>query len=162
MTMSVAAIVRHDGVASFRYVTNSIESPGNQRCRRFTARARRAIKEGATSLSCSTTGSTGCSTATTWQSGWMVFSDRPTWAPTIQATPSECKARSPTWIRSRHRTMSHHHVQSRGLRAGIAAAPLITLHDSTGTTAGLAVWPSHERMMSSMKHGDTVNGVTCN
>jgi type IV fimbrial biogenesis protein FimT len=168
MTMSVAAIVAMIGVPSFRYVTNSNRIAGeiNGLVGDLQLARAEAIKEGRNVTVCvSNTAGTGCSTAPTWQSGWMVFSD-PTNVGTYDTGETLLRVQSTftnldTFQASNN--VSAITFNREGYAAGIAIGTLITLHDSTGTTAWTRCLSINmSGMMSSMKHGDTVNGVPCN
>src|SRR5277367_3145724 len=77
VTVAVAAILLSIAVPSFRYVTNSNriagESNGLVGDLQF-ARAE-AIKEGRTVTVCVSTDGANCTGSTSWEGGWIVFSD---------------------------------------------------------------------------------------
>jgi type IV fimbrial biogenesis protein FimT len=64
-------------VPSYKYVTNANRISGevNGLLGDMQYARSEAIKEGQTVTVCSSTNSTSCSGSTTWQSGWIVFSD---------------------------------------------------------------------------------------
>jgi type IV fimbrial biogenesis protein FimT len=172
MTMSVAAIVAMIGVPSFRYVTNSNRIAGeiNGLVGDLQLARAEAIKEGRNVTVCISTTGTGCSTgggtATNWQSGWMVFSDPTNVGTYDPLTETILRVQSTfTNLDTFHASnnVSAITFNREGYAAGIAAGTLITLHDSTGTTAWTRCLSINSSgMMSSMKHGDTVNGAPCN
>jgi type IV fimbrial biogenesis protein FimT len=168
MTMSVAAIVAMIGVPSFRYVTNSNRIAGeiNGLVGDLQLARAEAIKEGRNVTVCVSTSGTGCvANATTWESGWMVFSD-----PNNNGTPDagETILRVQSTFTGLDTFRASNNISAitfnrEGYAAGIATGTLITLHDSTGTTAWTRCLSINlNGMMTSMKHGETVNGVTCN
>ena len=166
VTMAIAAILLSIAVPSFRYVTNSNriagESNGLVGDLQF-ARAE-AIKEGRTVTVCVSTDGNTCANTTTWQSGWIVFSD-----PTnvgvhdagetvfrVQKTFSSTDtyvASNNVWVITFNRD---------GYAVGVPNGTLITLHDSTDTSAWtrcLSVNLSGE--MTTETAGTTANGATC-
>jgi type IV fimbrial biogenesis protein FimT len=77
MTITIAGILLTIGIPSFKYVTNSnrasSEINGLLGDMQF-ARAE-AIREGQTVTICPSTTGASCSGTTSWQTGWLVFSD---------------------------------------------------------------------------------------
>ena len=75
--ITIAAILMALGVPSYKYVTNANRISGevNGLLGDMQYARSEAIKEGQTVTVCSSTNSTSCSGSTTWQSGWIVFSD---------------------------------------------------------------------------------------
>src|SRR5580693_8818391 len=77
ITMAVAAILLSIAVPSFRYVTNSNRIAGelNGLLGDLQFARAEAIKEGRTVTVCVSVDGATCANSTTWQSGWIVFSD---------------------------------------------------------------------------------------
>src|ERR1700722_2757820 len=78
MTIAIAAIVATIGIPSFQYVTNSNRVAGevNGLLGDMQFARGEAIKEGQTVTVCVSTDGALCATGTTtWNSGWLVFSD---------------------------------------------------------------------------------------
>src|SRR5450755_2996973 len=75
--MTVAAILIAVAVPSYRYVTsaNRIAAEVNGLLGDMQYARAEAIKEGQTVTVCVSSNNTSCSAATTWHSGWIVFSD---------------------------------------------------------------------------------------
>jgi type IV fimbrial biogenesis protein FimT len=138
MTVAIGAIVLMLAVPSFRYVTNSnriaAEINGLLGDLQF-ARAE-AIKEGKTVTVCVSTDGLNCTGSTSWEGGWIVFSD-PTNFGVVDANE--------TILRVQKRFSGTDTFDSNGITfvsfnregyaAPIANGTLITLHDSTNTSA---------------------------
>jgi type IV fimbrial biogenesis protein FimT len=79
MTVSIAAILLAIGVPSFKYVTsaNRASSEINGLLGDLQFARGEAIKEGQTVTICASTNGTSCSGSTSWNTGWIVFSDAP-------------------------------------------------------------------------------------
>src|SRR6202012_3902460 len=77
MTMAIAAILMGIAIPSFRYVTNAnrIASELNGLLGDLQLARAEAIKEGRTVTVCQSNDGTSCTNSTTWQNGWIVFSD---------------------------------------------------------------------------------------
>jgi len=166
MTMAIAAILLTIAVPSFRYVTNSNRIAGelNGLLGDLQFARAEAIKEGRTVTVCVSNDGATCANSTTWQSGWIVFSD-PTnlgvvdpgetiWR--VQSTFSS----SDTFVASNN--VSFVTFNRDGYAIGIANGTLITLHDSSANSAWtrcLSIGLSGE--MTSEQSGTTANGATC-
>ncbi|HEY0802129.1 MAG TPA: GspH/FimT family pseudopilin [Steroidobacteraceae bacterium] len=165
MTIAVAAIVTMIAVPSFRYVTNSNRIAGevNGLLGDLQFARSEAIKEGRNVTVCVSTSGAGCTGGTAWKNGWIVFSDQGTVGtfdgggvdtllrvqPTFSGTDSFAASN----------TVSVITFNREGYATGIAAGTLITLHDSTNTTAWTRCLSiTFNGMMSSLKY----DGVTCN
>ena len=79
ITLTIAAIVLTLGVPSFKYVTsaNRASSEINGLLGDLQFARGEAIKEGQTVTICASTNGTSCSGSTSWDTGWIVFSDAP-------------------------------------------------------------------------------------
>jgi type IV fimbrial biogenesis protein FimT len=166
ITMSIAAILLTIAVPSFRHVTNSNRIAGevNGLLGDLQFARAEAIKEGRTVTVCVSTDGQSCANSTTWQSGWIVFSD-PTDVGVVD--PSETILRWQKTFSSSDTFLASNNVAAvtfnrEGYAIGIANGTLLELHDSTDTTAWtrcLSVNLSGE--MTTELYGVTNNGVTC-
>lgn len=139
VTMAVAAILLTVAVPSFKYVTNnnrmSAENNGLLGDLQF-ARAE-AIKEGRTVTVCVSADGATCANSTAWQSGWIVFSD-PTNVGVVDAGETILRVQhtfssSDSYAASNN--VSAITFNRDGYAIGIANGTLITLHDSSNTSA---------------------------
>jgi type IV fimbrial biogenesis protein FimT len=166
ITMSIAAILLTIAVPSFRYVTNSNRIAGevNGLLGDLQFARAEAIKEGRTVTVCVSTDGQSCANSTTWQSGWIVFSD-PTDVGVVD--PGETILRWQKTFSSSDTFLASNNVAAitfnrEGYAIGIANGTLLELHDSTNTTAWtrcLNVNLSGE--ITTELFGVTNNGVTC-
>jgi type IV fimbrial biogenesis protein FimT len=166
ITMSIAAILLTLAVPSFRYVTNSNRIAGevNGLLGDLQFARAEAIKEGRTVTVCVSTDGQNCAGSTTWQSGWIVFSD-PTDVGVVD--PGETILRWQKTFSGSDTFLASNNVAAitfnrEGYAIGIANGTLLELHDLTGTTAWtrcLSVNLSGE--MTTELYGITTNGVTC-
>jgi type IV fimbrial biogenesis protein FimT len=166
VTMAIVAILLSIAVPSFRYVTNSNRIAGEQNGLvgdlQF-ARAE-AIKEGRTVTVCVSTDGNTCANTSTWQSGWIVFSD-PTNVGVHDA--GETVFRFQKTFSSTDTYLASNNVSTitfnrDGYAVGIPNGTLITLHDSTDTSAWtrcLSLNLSGE--ITTELVGATANGATC-
>jgi type IV fimbrial biogenesis protein FimT len=78
ITISIASLLLAFAIPSFSYVTRSNRMSGqiNDLLADMQFARAEAIKEGSDVVVCSSATGTGCSAATTWQTGWIVFSDQ--------------------------------------------------------------------------------------
>jgi type IV fimbrial biogenesis protein FimT len=140
ITMAIAAILAAIAVPSFRYVTNSNRIAGeiNGLLGDLQFARGEAIKEGRTVTVCVSTDGANCAAnSTTWQSGWIVFSD-PTNVGVVD--PGEAILRIQTRFSGTDTFVSSNNVAAitfnrEGYAIGIANGTLITLHDATGNGA---------------------------
>lgn len=77
ITVGIAAILLGIGIPSYQYVTTDNRMAGEVNDLLGTMQYARAeaIKEGNNVVVCASANGTACSNATTWQTGWIVFSD---------------------------------------------------------------------------------------
>src|ERR1700759_4977585 len=77
MTIAVAAILMGIAIPSFRYITNAnrIASELNGLLGDLQFARSEAIKEGRTVTVCQSGDGATCTNSTSWQGGWIVFSD---------------------------------------------------------------------------------------
>jgi type IV fimbrial biogenesis protein FimT len=144
ITMSIAAILLTIAVPSFRYVTNSNRIAGevNGLLGDLQFARAEAIKEGRTVTVCVSVDGATCANSTTWQSGWIVFSD-PTdvgvvdpgetilrWQKTFSSTDTFVASNILSPV-----TLSAITFNREGYAIGIANGTLLELHDATATNA---------------------------
>jgi len=158
MTMAIAIIVLTIGVPSFRYVTNSnrIASELNGLLGDLQFARAEAIKEGTNVTVCASSNGTSCSNSTAWQDGWIVYTNSSNTVWRVQSPFSG----SDTFVSSNN--VSFVTFNRDGYAVGIANGTLITLHDSTDTSAWtrcLSIGLSGA--MTSELAGTTTNGATC-
>ncbi len=158
MTMAIAIILLTIGVPSFRYVTNSNRIAGelNGLLGDLQFARAEAIKEGSNVTVCVSSNGTSCSNSTAWQNGWIVYtnSTNTVWRVQSPFTSSDTFAAS--------NNVSAVTFNRDGYAVGIANGTLITLHDSTDTSAWtrcLSIGLSGA--MTSEQAGTTNNGATC-
>jgi type IV fimbrial biogenesis protein FimT len=166
VTMAVAAILLSIAVPSFRYVTNANRIAGelNGLVGDLQFARAEAIKEGRTVTVCVSTDGNTCDNVSTWQGGWIVFSD-----PTNVGVhdPSETIFRFQKTFSSTDTYVASNNVSAitfnrDGYAVGIPNGTLITLHDASDTSAWtrcLSVNLSGE--MTTILAGITANGATC-
>src|SRR5215470_11999907 len=77
VVITIAAMLIAIGVPSYRYVTNSnrMSAEVNALLGDMQFARSEALREGRTVSICISANGTSCSSAYTWQSGWVVFSD---------------------------------------------------------------------------------------
>src|SRR5579871_5193253 len=77
LTLTILAVLTAGGIASFRFVTNSnrVASEANALLGDMSYARAQAIKEGRTVTICTSANGSTCAGTSTWQSGWIVFSD---------------------------------------------------------------------------------------
>ena len=166
ITMSLAAILLTIAVPSFRYVSNSNRIAGevNGLLGDLQFARAEAIKEGRTVTVCVSNDGQSCANSTSWQGGWIVFSD-PTNVGVVD--PGETILRWQKTFSSSDTFVASNNVSAitfnrEGYAIGIANGSLLELHDSTNTSAWtrcLSVNLSGE--MTTELYGVTNNGVTC-
>jgi len=139
MTIAIAAILTSLAIPSFRYVTNAnrIASELNGLLGDLQLARAEAIKEGRTVTVCQSTDGATCTNSTSWQGGWIVFSD-PTNVGVYDAGETYFRIQKPftgtdTFIASNNVTAITFNRE--GYAVGMANGTLLTLHDSTNTSA---------------------------
>jgi len=168
MTVAVGAILLVIGIPSFRYVTNSnrIAAEINGLLGDMQFARSEAVKEGIPVTVCVSTNSTACDgvNVTTWQNGWIVFSDANGDA-AVNGNDVILRVQKPfastdTFVATN--AVGAVTFNREGYANGIAAGTLIQLHDFTNThswTRCLLV--NQVGMMVSQTYGTTTNGVQC-
>jgi type IV fimbrial biogenesis protein FimT len=167
MTIAIAAIVATIGIPSFRYVTNSNRIAGevNGLLGDLQFARAEAIKEGQNVTVCVSAAGASCDGTSTWQNGWIVYSN-----PTGTASPATVsllriqKTFSGTDTFVAYPANPAITFNREGYAIGIAnAGTLVSLHDSTNTTAWTRCLSiTLNGMTQTARYGQTVNGVTCN
>jgi type IV fimbrial biogenesis protein FimT len=166
MTMAIAAILLSLAIPSFRYVTNSnrIASELNGLLGDLQLARAEAIKEGRTVTVCQSTDGATCTNSTSWQGGWIVFSD-PVNVGVYDPGETYIRKQKPfsgtdAFVASNNVTIITFNRE--GYAVGMANGTLITLHDATNNgawTRCLSINLSGQ--MTSEMQGTTANGVTC-
>ncbi|HME38298.1 MAG TPA: Tfp pilus assembly protein FimT/FimU [Steroidobacteraceae bacterium] len=167
IVMAIVAILVTVGLPSFRYVTNSNRIAGeiNGLLGDMQFARGEAIKEGRPVTVCTSSNGTSCAGVTTWQSGWIVFSDV-NGNGAVDAGEVVLRVQTPfsgsdTFVATN--TVSGVTFNRLGYANGIANGTLVALHDATNTsnwTRCLSI--NLVGNMTSMVYGVTANGVTCN
>lgn len=166
MTIAVAAILMGIAIPSFRYITNAnrIASELNGLLGDLQLARAEAIKEGRTVTVCQSSDGVTCTNSTSWQSGWIVFSD-PTNVGVVDAGETILRKQktfsgTDTFIASNG--VSAITFNREGYAIGMATGSLLTLHDSSSNTAWTRCLSiNFSGQMISEMAGTTNNGVTC-
>ncbi len=167
MTMAIAAILLTIGIPSFRYVTNSNRIAGelNGLLGDLQFARAEAIKEGRTVTVCVSSDGANCANSTTWQSGWIVFSDPANLGGGGAGGETILRVQAPfsgsdTFNASND--VSFVTFNREGYATGMANGTLIELHDSTNTSAWTrCLLINLSGQTTSQQYGVTNNGVTC-
>ncbi|MDB6089138.1 MAG: putative typeIV fimbrial fimT-related pilin [Gammaproteobacteria bacterium] len=139
--MSIVAILMGIGVPSYRYITtsNRLSAEVNGLLGDLQFARSEAIKEGQTVSVCSSTDGTTCANSSTWNSGWIVFSDTGT-VGTVDGNDALLrvqKAFSPLATSGGDSFQASNNVTTvtfnrEGFAVGLPnAGALLTLHDSS-------------------------------
>jgi type IV fimbrial biogenesis protein FimT len=140
MTIAIGSIVMMLAIPSFRYVTNSnrIAAEVNGLLGDMQLARSEAIKTGQTVTVCVSNDGANCTGETTWQKGWIVFSDVngngvfDTGSDTLLRVQRTFSS-SDTFAASNNLTLVTFNRE--GYAGGVANGTLITLQDSTHTSA---------------------------
>jgi type IV fimbrial biogenesis protein FimT len=133
MTVAIMAILLAIGVPSFKYVTsaNRASSEINGLLGDLQFARGEAIKEGQTVTICASANGTSCSGSTSWDTGWIVFSDAPPLG-TIEGNDAILKIQAPfssTDVLTADRGISSVTFSREGFTQGLGNnAVTITLH----------------------------------
>ena len=165
MTMAIAAILLGIAVPSFRYVTNSNRIAGeiNGLLGDLQLARSEAIKEGRNVTVCVSTDGTSCANSTSWNSGWIVFSD-PANVGVVDAGETVLRVQKPFSGSDSFTSNGIIKVtfNREGYAAGVADGTLITLHDSTTTSAWTRCLSLNLiGQMTTEKVGDPANVTPC-
>ncbi len=166
MTIAIAAILTTIAIPSFRYITNSnrIASELNGLLGDLQLARAEAIKEGRTVTVCQSNDGATCTNSTSWQGGWIVFSD-PINVGVYDLGETYLRKQKPfsgtdTFVASNN--VSAISFNREGYAVGMANGTLLTLHDSSGNTAWTRCLSINlSGQMTSEMQGITTNGVTC-
>jgi type IV fimbrial biogenesis protein FimT len=165
MTMVIAAVLLGLAVPSFRYVTNSNRIAGeiNGLLGDLQLARAEAIKEGRNVTVCVSANGTSCTNSTSWQSGWIVFSD-----PANTGVPAVGSVLRTQKTFSGSDTFTSNGIikvtfNREGYAAGVADGTLITLHDSTPPTDAWTrcLTLNLVGQMTTEKVGDPANVTPC-
>ncbi len=166
VTMAIAAILLTIGVPSFQYVTNAnrVSAEVNGLLGDLQYARAEAIKEGQTVTVCTSNDGASCAASSSWQGGWIVFSD-PTNVGHVDNGEPILRVQS-AFSGTDTFDSSNNVVAVTFNREGYAIAipngTLITLHDATNTSAWTRCLTINlVGMMVTQQYGTTVNGVTC-
>jgi type IV fimbrial biogenesis protein FimT len=166
MTIAIATILLSLAIPSFRYVTNSnrIASELNGLLGDLQLARAEAIKEGRTVTVCQSSDGATCTDSTSWQGGWIVFSD-PTNVGVYDVGETYIRKQKPfsgtdTFLASN--SVSVITFNREGYAVGMANGTLLTLHDSTNNVAWTRCLSINlSGQMTSEMQGTITNGVTC-
>lgn len=166
MTIAIAAILTTIAIPSFRYITNSnrIASELNGLLGDLQLARAEAIKEGRTVTVCQSNDGATCTNSTSWQGGWIVFSD-PINVGVYDLGETYLRKQKPfsgtdTFVASNN--VSAISFNREGYAVGMANGTLLTLHDSSGNNAWTRCLSINlSGQMTSEMQGITTNGVTC-
>jgi type IV fimbrial biogenesis protein FimT len=172
MTIAIAAIVMAIAMPSYRYITNANRIAGeiNGLLGDLQFARSEAIKEGRNVTVCVSADGGTCAGTTNWESGWIVFPDLTNPGVRDVATEPVLRVQS-AFSGTDTFDGSVNNIQfitfnRAGYAVGIPNGTLITLHDSTSTTAWTRCLSiNFSGLLASIRHGDTVNangGATCN
>jgi type IV fimbrial biogenesis protein FimT len=164
--ISIAAILTSMGVSTYRSVTNSnrIASEINSLLGTLEFARYEAIREGQTVTVCISTDGATCTGGTSWQSGWITFTDS---NGNGAVDAGEPVLRTQTAFTGNDTFMANNSVSAitfnrEGFASGIANGTLVTLHDVTGNskwTRCLSV--TLVGVMNSLAAGASANGNAC-
>jgi type IV fimbrial biogenesis protein FimT len=164
MTIAIATIVTMLAVPSFRYVTNAnrISSEINGLLGDMQFARSEAIKEGKNVTVCVSSDGNTCINSTAWRSGWIVFSD---------PTNTGVHDAGETLLRVQKTFSGTDTFDSNGLTAvtfnregysPVAANTLITLHDTTNTSAWTrCLTLNFVGQITTLMVGTAPNGAVC-
>jgi type IV fimbrial biogenesis protein FimT len=155
------------GSTSFRYITNSnrVAAEVNGLLGDMQLARMEAIKQGVPVTICTSTNGTGCAGTTTWQGGWIVFTDFNGDGAVTAGADAVLRlqptfANADTFVSSNNANLVTFNRE--GFATGIAGGTLISLHDSSSNpnwTRCLQV--NRSGMLVTQKGGETVNTVAC-
>jgi len=172
ITIGIVSILIVMGSTSFRYITNSnrVAAEVNGLLGDMQLSRMEAIKQGVWVTICTSTNGTSCAGTTTWQNGWIVFTDN-NGNGTVDAAappfPADAVLRvqptfgnTDTFVSSNAATRIVFNRE--GFATGIAGGTLVSLHDSSSNTNWTrCLQVNRSGMMVTQKNAQVVNGVTC-
>lgn len=166
MTIAIAAILATIAIPSFRYITNSnrIASELNGLLGDLQLARAEAIKEGRTVSVCESSDGVSCTNSTSWQGGWIVFSD-PANVGVVDVGEVLLRRQKPfsgtdTFVASNGIAVITFNRE--GYAVGLPTGTLLALHDSTNNGAWTrCLFINFSGQITSEILGATTNGTTC-
>jgi type IV fimbrial biogenesis protein FimT len=166
MTIAIAAILTALAVPSFRYITNAnrIASELNGLLGDLQLARSQAIKDGRTVTVCQSSDGSSCTNSTSWQDGWIVFSD-PTNVGVWDA--GETYVRKQARFSGTDSFVASNNVSAisfnrEGYAVAIPTGTVVTLQDSTSNAAWTrCLIVNLSGQMMSERAGDPANLVNC-
>jgi type IV fimbrial biogenesis protein FimT len=166
VVITIGSILFSIGVPSYRSVTNSnrIAAEVNGLLGDMQYARAEAIRRGQTVTVCASTDAASCSNGTTWQGGWLVFSN-PNGDTTVD--PGDTVLRAQAAFGGTDTFQASNNVSAvtfnrEGFATGIANGALITLHDATNTSAWTRCLSiTRIGLMATQLDNVTTNGFTC-
>jgi len=140
VTISIASILLAIAIPSFTYVSRSNRMSGqiNDLLADMQYARAEAIKEGSDVVLCSSADGASCSSATTWQTGWIVFSD-PNRNGAFDAGDSVLRVRAALsggdTLQPQDGTTTAVRFNRDGFAVALPGGALFKLHDAASTTA---------------------------
>ena len=166
MTIAIAGILTALAVPSFRFITNSnrIASEVNGLLGDLQLARAQAIRDGRNVTVCQSTDGTNCTNSTSWQLGWIVFSD-PTNVGVWDANETYIRKQkifsgTDGFVASNNQPIT---FNRQGYAVGLpAAGTVLTLQDSTNNAAWTrCLVINFSGQMTSERAGDPNNVVPC-
>ncbi len=163
VVMGIVGILMAIAIPSYRYMTNSnrISAEVNGLLGDLEFARSEAIKEGQTVSVCVSSNGTSCTSGTSWQNGWIVFSDQ-NGDGAVESPPDIIlRTQSPfsgTDTFTANNSISVVTFNREGFAAGLPNGALLTLHAATpspGSTRCLSV------TLIGLMTIQTYNGGTC-
>jgi type IV fimbrial biogenesis protein FimT len=161
--MGIVGILMAIAIPSYQYVTSSnrISSEVNGLLGDLEFARSEAIKEGQTVSVCVSSNGTSCTSGTSWQNGWIVFSDQN--GDGAVESPPDILLRTQNTFSGTDTFTANHNLSvvtfnREGFAAGLPNGALLTLHAATpasGSTRCLAV------TLIGLMTIQTYNGGTC-
>ena len=166
VVITIGSILLSIGVPSYRSVTNSnrIAAEVNGLLGDMQYARAEAIRRGQTVTVCASTDGATCSNATTWQSGWLVFSN-PNGDTTVD--PGDTVLRAQAAFSGTDTFQASNGVGAvtfnrEGFAVGVANGALLTLHDATNNSAWTRCLSiTRIGLMATQLYNVTTNGFTC-
>ena len=166
IVITIGSILLSVGVPSYRSVTNSnrIAAEVNGLLGDMQYARAEAIRRGQTVTVCTSTDGATCSNATTWQGGWLVFSN-PNGDNNVD--PGDTVLRAQAAFGGTDTFQASNGVGAvtfnrEGFAIGIANGALITLHDAANTSAWTRCLSiTRIGLMATQLYNVTTNGFTC-
>jgi type IV fimbrial biogenesis protein FimT len=166
IVITIGSILFSVGIPSYRTVTNSnrIAAEVNGLLGDMQYARAEAIRRGQTVSVCASADGASCSNATTWETGWLVFSN-PNGDTTVD--PGDTVLRAQAALGGTDTFQASNGVAAvtfnrEGFAVGIANGALITLHDAAVTSAWTRCLSiTRIGLMATQYYNVTTNGFTC-